>query len=92
MSSINSVGGNTPINRVVSSPIQKSIPTDAGKPMPATDKLNLSGLSHLLHPAKQADVRTDKVASVKSAIEAGAYEIDHKLDGAIDKLLDELNK
>jgi negative regulator of flagellin synthesis FlgM len=92
MSSINNVGGNSPINRVVSNPIHKSVSAEAPKQMPATDKLELSGLSGMLKLAKESDVRADKVAQVKAAIAAGKYEDDAKLDIAVDKLLDDLLK
>ena len=92
MSSINNVGGNSPINRVVSNPIYKSVPPDAPKQMPATDKLELSGLSGMLKLAKESDVRADKVSQVKAAIAAGKYEDDAKLDIAVDRLLDDLLK
>ena len=92
MSSINSVGGNSPISRIVASPVQKSVPADAAKQLPATDKLALSGLSGMLKLAKEGDVRVDKVAQVKAAIADGSYETDDKLNIASDRLLDELNK
>jgi anti-sigma28 factor (negative regulator of flagellin synthesis) len=92
MSSINNVGSNSPINRIVSAPIQKSIGPDAPKSLPATDKLALSGLSHLLKLAKDGDVRVDKVSQIKEAIAGNSYENDHKLDVATDRLLDDLLK
>ena len=92
MSSINNVGGNSPINRIVTNPIQKQIPADAPKQIGATDKLQLSGLSHMLKLAKDGDVRVDQVAQVKEAIAKGTYENDAKLDVAVDRLLDDLLK
>lgn len=95
MSSINHLGssGNAgPVQRVTTHPVQKQIPADAPKPMPAIDKLELSGVSHLLKTLKNNDVRTDKVAVIKAQIEAGTYEEDKKLDAAVDKLLDDLLK
>jgi anti-sigma28 factor (negative regulator of flagellin synthesis) len=39
------------------------------------------------------DFRADKVAEVKSQIEAGTYaDDDHKLDAAIDRMMDDLMK
>ena len=58
----------------------------------SADRLELSGMSHLLKSLKNNDVRTDKVASVRGEIEAGTYEDDRKLAAAIDRLLDELDR
>jgi anti-sigma28 factor (negative regulator of flagellin synthesis) len=93
MSQINSIGGSTPVQKVVENPIQKQLPTDAAAPMRATDRLELSGASHLLAALKSNDVRTDKVSDIRAQIQAGTYDADgSKMDGAIDKLLDDLNK
>ena len=91
---VNNVGQSSPVEKVVNNPIQKTIPADAPKQLPATDRLELSGVSHLLKALKSnADVRTDKVAEVKAAIEAGTYDADdEKLDVAVDRLLDDLLK
>jgi anti-sigma28 factor (negative regulator of flagellin synthesis) len=92
MSSVNGVGSNSPVQKIVSNPIQKSIPADAPKSMAATDKVELSGMSHLLKALKNNDVRTNKVAAIKAQIEAGTYEDDAKMDVAIDRMLDDLMK
>ena len=90
---VNNVGSNSPVNKIVNNPVQKTIPTDAPKQLPAADRLELSGVSHLLKTLKaNGDVRTDKVAEVKAALEAGTYEDDKKLDVAVDRLLDDLLK
>lgn len=89
---VNNVNSTSPVQKIVANPIQKQIPADAPTQARASDRLELSGASHLLKTLKANDVRTDKVASIKSQIEAGTYEDDHKLNVAIDKLLDELNK
>jgi anti-sigma28 factor (negative regulator of flagellin synthesis) len=90
---VNNVGSNSPVNKIVNNPVQKAIPTDAPKQLPAADRLELSGVSHLLKTLKaNGDVRTDKVAEVKAALEAGTYEDDKKLDVAVDRLLDDLLK
>lgn len=92
MSSINHVGGSSPVQRVVTNPIQKQLPTDAPAQLPVTDKLELSGASHLLKALQKNDIRTDKVADIKAQIESGTYEDDKKLDAAVDRLLDDLLK
>ncbi len=92
MSGINGVGSNSPVQKIVSNPIQKSIPAGAAAQTGATDKVELSGMSHLLKALKTNDVRTEKVADIKSQIEAGTYEDDAKMDAAVDRMLDDLLK
>ena len=90
---VNNVGANTPISKLVSTPVQKSLPTDPPANLPATDRLQLSGASHLLAALKSNNgIRADKVASIRAQIANGTYDDDKKIDGAIDKLIDELNK
>jgi len=89
---VNNVGSSSPIQKLVANPIQKQIPTEAAPKARATDRLELSGGSHLLQALKSNDVRTDKVASIKNQIESGTYEDDHKLNVAVDKMLDDLLK
>ena len=90
---VNNVGQSSPVEKIVNNPIQKTIPADAPKQLPATDRLELSGVSHLLQALKSnSDVRTDKVAQIKAQIEAGTYEDEKKFDVAVDRLLDDLLK
>lgn len=93
--SINSIGNSqpaSPVQKLTSKPIQKEIPADAPRQLPITDKLELSGMSHLLKALKANDIRADKVAEIKGQIDAGTYENDEKLDIATDRLLDDLLK
>src|SRR5438034_10097809 len=92
MSSINRVGHNTPVQKILSQPIQEQVPADAPKQVRSTDKVELSGVAHLLKALKSNDVRADKVAAIKAQIDAGTYEDDHKLDVTTDRLLDDLLK
>ncbi len=90
MSEINSIGNNAQVQRILSNPIRKSLATEGtGR---TSDKLELSGMTHLMASLKQNDIRTEKVAGIRAEIEAGKYEDDHKLDVATDRLLDELLK
>jgi anti-sigma28 factor (negative regulator of flagellin synthesis) len=97
MTSINGIGNPEPagpIQKVVQQPILKELPADTASPQtrPAV-KLELSGMSHLLHALKSSqDVRVDKIEQIKAQIQAGTYEDEQKLDAAADKLLDELNQ
>jgi anti-sigma28 factor (negative regulator of flagellin synthesis) len=93
MSGINGVGNNPGVQRVVAPTVTRpSAPPDAPARSGSVDKLELSGASHLLKSLKDNDVRTDKVAFVRAAIDAGTYEDDYKLDTAIDRLLDDLER
>lgn len=89
---VNNINSGSPVQRIVTNPVQKQVPADAPKQLPATDRLELSGASHLLKALKSNDIRTGKVAAIKAQIDAGTYEDDAKLNGAVDKLLDELTK
>jgi anti-sigma28 factor (negative regulator of flagellin synthesis) len=94
MSPINSVGGpepSGPVQKIVNAPIHKQIsPAAAAEPRAVVDKLELSGMSHLLQALKSNDIRAEKVQQIKAQIEAGTYEDEQKLDIAVDRLLDEL--
>lgn len=92
INNVNNLGPTSPVQKIVSNPIQKQVSADAPAQLPATDRLELSGVSHLLQNLKSNDVRAEKVASIKSQIEAGTYEDDKKLDVATDRLLDDLLK
>ena len=96
MSSINNVGGNNPVQKIYTKPVAKPAETQPTQPTHstrATDRLELSGVGHLLKTLKAGgDIRADKVADIKAQIEAGTYENEHKLDVATDRLLDDLQK
>jgi anti-sigma28 factor (negative regulator of flagellin synthesis) len=94
MNPLQNVGANAPLQKIYSNPIQKQIPADAPKPLRATDRLELSGMTNLLKTLKASgDVRAEKVAAIKNQIEAGTYDKDsQKLDASLDKLLDDLMK
>jgi anti-sigma28 factor (negative regulator of flagellin synthesis) len=87
---VNNVGSNSPVQKLVNNPIQKSIPTGPPASLPAADRAELSGTSHLLAALKSNDIRADKVASIRAQIANGSYETDAKLNGAVDKLLDDV--
>jgi flagellar biosynthesis anti-sigma factor FlgM len=91
--SIQGIGNNSPLQKIVNQPIQKSIPAGSSEPTRGTDKVELTGVSQLLSTLKAGgDVRVDKVESIKAQIAAGTYEDDKKLDIAADRLLDDLNR
>jgi anti-sigma28 factor (negative regulator of flagellin synthesis) len=92
MSQINNISASPSVQKIINNPIQKEVPANATAPTKASDRLELSGISHLLGIAKNNDIRTDKVADIRQQIENGSYDADgSKLDAAADKVLDELN-
>lgn len=88
---INGIGNSSSVQRIVSNPVRREVGAD-GTTTRSSDKLELSGVSHLMKALKKNDIRVDKVAQIKSQIEAGTYETGDKLDIAADRLLDEINK
>ncbi len=92
MSRIDSLGSSSSIQKILSQPIHREVPTPTTGRLQAGDRLELSGVSHLLQTLKNNDIRTDKVAAIKAQIEAGTYEDDHKLNVAIDHLMDDLSR
>ncbi len=92
MSGINSIGNNSPVQKIISQPIQKQVPATPAKQMPAATKVELSGMGPMLKALQTNDIRADKVAMIKQQIEAGTYEDAAKLDSAIDKLIDDLSR
>jgi anti-sigma28 factor (negative regulator of flagellin synthesis) len=91
MSSVNQIGGSTPIQKLAAPPVQKQVAPPAIRSASSADKVELSGAGPLA-ALKNSDLRADKVASVKAQIQAGTYEDDHKLDVATGRLLDDLMK
>ena len=92
MSSITSLGNASQLNALAG-----AYRTNGSSPKPAisasrgSDSVELtSDVSRYLNVLKSSDVRTDKVASARAAIEAGKYEDDHKLNVAIDRLLEDI--
>jgi anti-sigma28 factor (negative regulator of flagellin synthesis) len=96
MSGINGVGANTPlhnVSKVQPQTVNKSIPANAPKALPLTDKVQLSHVTQMMATLKAGgDIRADKVASIRAQLDAGTYETEAKLDQAIDRLIDDLGR
>jgi anti-sigma28 factor (negative regulator of flagellin synthesis) len=92
MSSVNNVTNANPVQKIVTTPIQKQVPAEAPKQVRVSDRVELSGVSHLMAALRKNDIRADRVAEIKAQIAAGTYDDDKKLDGALDGLLDDLLK
>ena len=92
MSSINALGGPAALQQTQAATAKSpAAPTSAAANPSVSDRLELSGVGHLLTTLKASgDVRIDKVESIKAQIEAGTYDDDAKLDAATDRLLDDV--
>src|SRR5947209_4459398 len=62
MNPIHNVGGNSPIQKITNTPIQKQTPADGAGRLPIKDRVELSGVGHLLGALRSNDIRADKVA------------------------------
>lgn len=92
MSFINGVNGTGGVNplKPASPSLTSRVPVTPMAPV-VSDRVELSGVRGYLDALSAgSDVRTDKVASVRQAIESGKYEDDYKLDVAVDRLIDDL--
>jgi len=93
MSNVNGVGSSQPLNRVTAPKAAEARPAaeTSGTPRSA-DKVELSKVAspYLAKLKANDDVRLDKVKEIRGQIEAGTYETPDKIDGAVDKLLDDL--
>ena len=88
---ISSIGSTTPITRLQGSKAVGSAQglQDAGQD--TTDTVQISDSARYLSEIKQLpDVRSDKVASARDSIAAGTYETPERINGTVDRLLEEL--
>lgn len=93
MSSVNNINSASAVSNIVSQPIKKPLPSPAAEVSTrASDRVELSGVSHFLQALKANDIRTDKVSGIKAEIEAGTYDLEGKLDEIADKILEDLDK
>jgi anti-sigma28 factor (negative regulator of flagellin synthesis) len=88
MSSVNPVGGGSPVHKIVSQPVHRQV--SAGNSPAQGDKVELSGVNNFLKLLKANDVRMEKVTAIKSQIESRTYETDDKIELAADRLLDDV--
>jgi negative regulator of flagellin synthesis FlgM len=88
--SINGVGSSGPVYGSYNVGGAGKVQTGPAESTRGSDKVELSGVGGLLAKLKTNDIRTDKVADIRAQLDAGTYETDDKLDGAVDKLLSDL--
>lgn len=72
--------------------IQAPRPAEQTGHVAGADQLDISREADMVSRAREApDIRTERVAEIRQAIEAGTYETPEKLDMAVGRLLDEIN-
>jgi negative regulator of flagellin synthesis FlgM len=86
-----------PINNVAR-PVETSTRRVEKKPTqdqsyPSADRVEISQMAQALSTLEpNTDIRVDKVAAIKEAIENGTYETEEKVSATVDRLLDVLRK
>ena len=83
------IQGPLPVNQ--SRPASDVAKPAAAKPIATDDQLEISPAGKKLeHLHESSQVRAERLAQIRAAIEAGEYETPAKLEAALDKLLDEI--
>ncbi len=89
--SISPIGSNPPITRLQGSQASESVQglQDAGTR--ATDTVEISDSARYLSEIKKLpDVRQEKVQSAREAIASGQFETPERINGTVDRLMEEL--
>ena len=90
VSGIGSVSGATPA-RAVSSTTSVSQPSTASTVVSPRDQLEISSAGKMLDRLSETpEVRAERLAQIKEAIENGAYDTDEKLEAALSKMIDRM--
>lgn len=88
VSGIGSVSGGSPIRGVT--PTATTQPATAPIAVPK-DELEISSAGKMLDRLSEApEVRAERIAQIKEAIENGAYDTDEKLEAALSRMFDSL--
>jgi anti-sigma28 factor (negative regulator of flagellin synthesis) len=91
--SISPIGSNSPITRLQGSKATETLlarsSQDVG-PM-ATDTVDISDPARYLAVAKDPPLRQDKIQAMKTLIASGQFETPERINGTVDRLLQELS-
>jgi negative regulator of flagellin synthesis FlgM len=86
---LNSVGAASPIARTA--PVSAAGPAAPAGPTAPRDEVEISSVGRMLDEATRAGgIREQRLAEIKSAIEAGTYESPEKLQIALERLLERI--
>lgn len=71
---------------------QASRPAAGTNHVSGADQLDISREAEMVSRARETpDIRAERVAEIRTAIQAGTYETSDKLDAAVGRLLDEIS-
>jgi anti-sigma28 factor (negative regulator of flagellin synthesis) len=69
-----------------------TVPLKAVNPSDEQDRVEISVIAEMLGKIRDLpDVRVEKVAPIRQAIQAGTYDVESRLDVAIERLLEDLD-
>ena len=91
--SISPIGSNLPITRLQGSKATETLTARSSQDVSpaATDTVDISARARYLAAAKDPPIRSDKVQAMKSLIASGQFETPERINGTVDRLLQELN-
>ena len=88
VSGIGSVSGGSPVRGVTPASVQPAQVPTVSVPQ---DELEISSVGKMMDRLSETpDVRAERIAHIKEAIENGAYDTDEKLEAALSKMFDSL--
>ena len=90
---ISSISGSLPISKQIGPSNTNFKQTPASKPISSPqDELEISSAGRMLDEmTNNSDMRAERLAQIKAAIDDGTYDTDEKLDAALSRLLDQIS-
>lgn len=90
VSGLGSVNGPSPIHQF--RPLTDPQQSPQTKPMTPQDEVEISEVGRMLDPSNStSEVRAERLAQIKAAIEEGTYETPDKMEAALGRLLEEID-
>ncbi len=90
-----SISGSMPINKPIA-PTQATTNKEAPAANPISspkDELEISSAGRMLDEmTNESEMRAERLAQIKAAIDDGTYETDEKLDAALNRLLNQIDE
>jgi anti-sigma28 factor (negative regulator of flagellin synthesis) len=87
---INGYQGPVPIRSHATSPVSPDNASGISSHRGSGDQVEISHIAKFLSMTSELpEVRYGKVASMRAALNQGAYDVEGRLDGAMDRLLDD---